>query len=235
MVVRPPAKFPGDAENCRTLPAVGNGFVIRRGQFVAGRLIRRAHGQDVLEADHLHRFLKHRAPAGVHQPVEERAYDGVARQPASAVRTAAFATDGQIRQGHWHALDAGNLFTQTCQAFFAARDAFARTARFLDEKPIRRAARIFYDVRNFFRLRIFTTQSHREHCAHVRMPRERKQQADGAVLVIVASRETDDMRIRLALRDGMGDMLRAFDGVDDEQEIAHAFAPVGAQVTFPLW
>jgi hypothetical protein len=41
------------------------------------------------------------------------------------------------------------------------------------------------------------------------------------------------MRIVLAGGNGMSDVLGAFDGVNDEHEIAHAFAAVGAQVAGP--
>ena len=64
------------------------------------------------------------------------------------------------------------------------------------------------------------------------MPRQRKHQADG-IGVVVTARKTDDMRIFLAIGDGVGNVLRALDGVNHKHKIANALAAVGPQKTLP--
>ena len=64
------------------------------------------------------------------------------------------------------------------------------------------------------------------------MPREREHEPDG-VGVVVAAWKADDVDVFLARRNGVGDVLRALNGVDDEHEIANAIAPIGSQVAGP--
>ena len=64
------------------------------------------------------------------------------------------------------------------------------------------------------------------------MPREREHQTN-RVGVVVAAGKADDVNIFLARRDGVGDVLRTFDGVNDEHEIANALAPIRTQVARP--
>ena len=85
---------------------------------------------------------------------------------------------------------------------------------------------------DFFGLGVFATEPDGEHRADIRMPRQRQHQAD-SVGIVVTTGETDNVRIFLVRRDGLGDVLRALDGINYQHQIAHALPAVGAQETGP--
>ncbi len=99
----------------------------------------------------------------------------------------------------------------------------------LDEEPFGWPARGAHRIGQFLGLGIYATEANGEHGAHVWMPSQREHQANG-ISVVVTAGEADDVDVRLAFSDGMGDVLGAFDGVDDEHEIANAFAAIGTKV-----
>ena len=66
------------------------------------------------------------------------------------------------------------------------------------------------------------------------MPAQSQHQAYGK-LVVIATGKTDDVNVLLALGDGVGDVTRALDRVDDQHDVAHALAAVGTLVTGPCF
>ena len=66
------------------------------------------------------------------------------------------------------------------------------------------------------------------------MPSQGKHKPDG-ISVVVTTGEADHMHILLTLANRVGDKAGALDGVDDQHEVANAFAPIGPQPALPCW
>src|SRR5690348_1641057 len=109
-------------------------------------------------------------------------------------------------------------------------DAGGCAAMFLNVEPLRWAARFTDYIGDTFWLRVFATKSHRKYGAYIGMFPKGEHHSDG-ILVVITAWESDYMHVVISGANLMRHETSALYRINDENQIANSFAPIGAQIS----
>ena len=190
-----------------------------------------ARGHDVFAADEFAGLLKNAAGLLLDQTVERAANAGIRRDAAGGVAAAADRADDEFIDVQRRAGNLRDLGEHVVHQLAALLDGFARAAVLLDDERFDRPAGSGDGFAQGIAVETFAAERKQNHAADVRMRAERAHHARRVIVRITAA-EADEMHAAFAIRINnlARDVMRALDEIRDDDVVADAFAPVGAQV-----
>src|SRR5690606_15124706 len=191
----------------------------------------RALRHDALAADELAGFLEDARCVRVHELVEAASDGWIRRQPARAVRAAAYRCDDEILDRHRCERCIRRRF-EPLDGLEPRVHAFHGAAGLLDHEQLDRSAARFDRAIERLAVEAFAAERNEQHGADVRMRAELLHHAQ-RIRIRVATRKADEVNLRrIALRnDQARDVVRTLDEIGDRDDVANAFASVGTNIS----
>ena len=199
----------------------------RRRELRAGGALR----HDVFAADQFACLFKNAARPSLHEMIESQAHRGVRRDAARRIRSSAHRADDQLAHRHGGTGHGSDLLPRGFNPAPALGDGRARAALLLDHQHIGGASRGPDFLQKLRAIEALASQRDEQHGAHIRMRAKLPEHAM-RVGIWIAPWKAHEMHARFAKRIHhlARYMMRAFDQIGDDHDIADALAPVGAQV-----